>query len=150
MRWSSTPLRRASIASILGLVTPEKVRLVCTCANFGMGQWGEKVLRRVAIGMLKKEASPPAPTEDEDWLRQQRAKLAAAEMLAQGLSGEELKAQRRRIAGLKRSITLGPGGSATSRCARVQLAKRPLPKESASARRRKVSARLSLLMKGGC
>jgi branched-chain amino acid transport system substrate-binding protein len=39
---------------------------------------------------LNKEASPPAPTEDEDWRRQQRAKLTAAERLAQGLSGEEL------------------------------------------------------------
>jgi hypothetical protein len=55
--------------------TPENVRLVCICANFGMGQWGEEVLRRVARGMFKKESSPPAPTEDEDWLRQQRAKL---------------------------------------------------------------------------
>ena len=90
--------------------TPENVRLVCTCANFGMGQWGEEVLRRVAVGMFKKEASPPAPTEDDDWLRQQRAKLTAAERLAQGLSGEELNAQRRRIAALKRSITLGPEG----------------------------------------
>jgi hypothetical protein len=90
--------------------TPGNVRLVCTCANFGMGQWGEEVLRRVAVGMLKKDASPPAPIEDEDWLRQQRAKLAAAEKLAQGLYGEELKSQRRRIAALKRSITLGPGG----------------------------------------
>ena len=60
--------------------------------------------------MIKKEASPPAPTEDDDWLRQQRAKLTAAERLAEGLSGEELKAQRRRIAALKRSITLGPEG----------------------------------------
>lgn len=109
MRWSSTPLRRASIASILGLVTPpENVRLVCTCANLGMDQWGEEVMRRVAIGMRKKEASPPAPTEDEDRVRQQRAKLAAAERLAQRLSGEELKAQRRRIAALKRSTALGP------------------------------------------
>ena len=93
-----------------GGYTPENVRLVCTCANFGTGQWGEEVLRRVAVGMLKKEASPPAPTEDEDWLRQQRAKLAAAERLALGLSGEEPKVQHRRIAALKRSITLGPEG----------------------------------------
>jgi len=90
--------------------TSENVRLVCTCANFGMGQWGEEVLRRVAVGMLTKEASPPAPTEDEDWLRQQLAKLAAAERLAQGLSGKELKAQRRRIAALKAFITKGPEG----------------------------------------
>jgi hypothetical protein len=81
--------------------TLENVRLVCTSPNFGMDQWGEEVLRRVAIGMFKKEASPPAPTEDDDWLRQQRAKLTAAERLAQGLS---------RIAALKRSITLGPEG----------------------------------------
>ena len=90
--------------------TPGNARLVCTCVNFGLGQWGDEVLRRVAVGMLKKEASPPAPTEDEEWLRQQRAKVAAAESLAQGLSGEEWKAQRRRIAALKRSITLGPKG----------------------------------------
>jgi hypothetical protein len=90
--------------------TPRNARLVCTCVNFGLGQWGDEVLRRVAVGMLKKEAAPPAPTEDEEWLRQQRAKLAAAESLAQGLFGEELNAQRRRLAALKRSITLGPEG----------------------------------------
>lgn len=89
---------------------PENARLVCTCVNFGMGQWGEEVLRRVAQGMFKKEASPPAPPEDEEWLRGQRAKLEAAEKLARGLSGEEWKAQRRRIAALKRSITVGPEG----------------------------------------
>jgi hypothetical protein len=90
--------------------TPENVRLVCTCANFGMGQWGEEVLRRVAVGMLKQEGSAPGPTEDEGWLSRQRAKLAAAETLARGLSGEELRDQRRRIAALKRSIILGPEG----------------------------------------
>jgi len=90
--------------------TSDNARLVCTCVNFGLGQWGDEVLRRVAVGMLKREVRPPAPTEDEEWLRRQRAKLAAAETLAQGLSGEEWKAQRRRIAALKRSITLGPEG----------------------------------------
>lgn len=89
---------------------PENARLVCTCVNFGMGQWGEEVLRRVAVGMLKKEASAPAPTEDEAWLKRQRAKLAVAERLAQGLAGDELRAQRWRIAALKRSVTLGPEG----------------------------------------
>jgi hypothetical protein len=33
--------------------TPEDVRLVCTCANFGMGHWDEEVLRRIAVGMFK-------------------------------------------------------------------------------------------------
>jgi hypothetical protein len=90
--------------------TPENTRLVCTCANFGMGEWGEEVLYRVAKGMVGKEASPPPPNQDDEWLRRQHAKLAAAERLAQALSGEEWKAQRRRIAALKRSITLGPEG----------------------------------------
>jgi hypothetical protein len=90
--------------------TPENTRLVCTCANFGMGEWGEEVLYHVARGMVRKETSPPVPSQDEEWLTRQRAKLAAAESLTQRLSGEQLRDQRRRIAALKRSITLGPEG----------------------------------------
>ena len=95
-----------------GGYTPDNVRLVCTCVNFGMGQWGEEVLRRVAEGLLAKEREVPRPggAEEQAWLRRQRAKLAAAEHLARDLSGDELRAQRRRIAALKRNLTLGPEG----------------------------------------
>ena len=95
------------------------------------GQWGEEVLRRVAVGMFKKEASPPAPTEDDDWLRQQAdgGGNAGARVVRRGA---ESSATTDRSAQTLHHF--GPGGPAKGRCARVQLAKRPAYKESASAR----------------
>lgn len=71
---------------------------------------GREVLRRVAVGMLERERERPAPDLDHEWMQRQQAKLRAAEKIANSLTGEELKKQRQRIAGLKRSITLGPEG----------------------------------------
>jgi hypothetical protein len=49
------------------------------------------------------------------WFRDQRRKLRKAEKAAETLTGKELAQQQRIIAGLKRSITMGParlGGAA--------------------------------------
>jgi hypothetical protein len=47
---------------------------------------------------------------DAAWSSEQRERIAAAETIAATLSGESLIKQRRRIASLKRNLTLGPGG----------------------------------------
>lgn len=104
--------------------TADNVRLVCVAVNFGMGQWGEELyltLARAAVAhsdrlTASKIVSLVAlgrSTADEptsDWFFLQRERLAAAETIATTLSGDPLLRQRRRIASLERSLTLGPEG----------------------------------------
>ena len=109
-----------------GGYTADNVRLVCIAVNFGMGQWGEELyltFARAAVdrsGQVDNAMSvtadaglrPSSPNADVDptaaWLAAQRERLAAAERIALTLSGEPLLRQRRRIASLKRNLTLGP------------------------------------------
>ena len=88
--------------------TADNIRLVCTAVNFGMGEWGDEVLRKIAKGVVERD-SVSAP-EGDDWRERQQSKIAAAEQIARGLKGENLAEQRRRIAALKRALTLGPVG----------------------------------------
>ena len=90
----------------------DNVRLVCMIANFAMGQWGHNVLRRLAHGVVETERKA-----ERGWFRKQRSKLRSAEKAAEALQGEALTRQRRVIAALKRSLTLGParlGGAAAA------------------------------------
>lgn len=91
-----------------GGYTPDNVRLVCTAANFGMGDWGDEVLLTIAKGVVDHSSAIPPP--DENWITRQQRKIAAAEEIARGLRGKNLENQKRRIAALKRALTLGPTG----------------------------------------
>ena len=93
-----------------------------------MGQWGEELYLTFARAAVDRSgqvdiAMPvitdagsrsSSPNADVDptaaWLAAQRERLAAAEGIALTLSGEPLLRQRRRIASLKRNLTLGPDG----------------------------------------
>lgn len=93
-----------------GGYTKGNVRLVCMIANFAMGQWGDRVLRRFAHGVVETERKA-----QKSWFRQQRRKLRQAEKAAESMTGDELRRQKRVIAGLKRALTMGParlGGAA--------------------------------------
>ena len=86
------------------------VRLVCMAANFALNQWGDDILRRLAHGVVETERQA-----HKTWFRDQRRKLRKAEKAAETLTGKEQAQQQRIIAGLKRSITMGParlGGAA--------------------------------------
>ncbi len=88
----------------------ENVRLVCMAANFALNQWGDDVLRRLAHGVVGTERKV-----HRAWFRDQRRKLRNAEKAAETKTGKELAQQRRIIAGLKRTLTMGParlGGAA--------------------------------------
>lgn len=102
-----------------GGYTADNVRLVCIAVNFGMGQWGEELYLtfakaavaysdRLPIALTVPAAIGVEPTLD--WSSLQRERIAAAEAIAMTLSDEPLFRQRHRIAGLKRSLTLGPEG----------------------------------------
>lgn len=94
------------------------VRLVCTIANFALNQWGDDVVRRFAHGVIDTERR-----EKRAWFRAQRRKLKNAEKAAEAMSGADLAKQRRVIAGLKRSITMGParlGGAAITAHRRIR------------------------------
>jgi hypothetical protein len=111
-----------------GGYTADNVRLVCIAVNFGMGQWGEELyltFARAAVehcnqvnhatftkaGVVLQTAPLHTPGEAETaWSSEQRERIAAAETIAATLSGESLIRQRRRIASLKRNLTLGPAG----------------------------------------
>ena len=108
-----------------GGYTADNVRLVCIAVNFGMGQWGEELyltFARAAVdrnGQVDNAATDAgsrssSANADVDpnavWLVAQRERLAAAEEIASTLFGGPLLRQRRRIASLKRNLTLGPDG----------------------------------------
>jgi hypothetical protein len=62
-------------------------------------------------------------TRDEaeaTWSSQQRERIAAPATIAATVSGKALIEQRRRIASLKRHLTLGPGGLKAAAAKAVQ------------------------------
>jgi hypothetical protein len=100
---------------------------VCIAVNFGMGQWGEELyltFARAAVEQSDKIALQGTQTsevllastgaqiaeEADTWAAGQRERIAAAEAIASVLRGKALVRQRRRIASLKRNLTLGPVG----------------------------------------
>jgi hypothetical protein len=111
-----------------GGYTADNVRLVCIAVNFGMGQWGEELyltFARAAVehsdqavlaismtaGAIPEIANSHTPGQDQArWLSGQRERIAAAETISATLSGKALARQRRRIASLRRNLTLGPAG----------------------------------------
>jgi hypothetical protein len=93
--------------------TEENVRLVCVAVNFGMGQWGDEVfmmLARAAATREAKERHDPDPADDEGWHARQSEKIAAAEALRKNSPEAEKPALTRRIAALRRALTMGPAG----------------------------------------
>lgn len=86
-----------------GGYTADNVRLVCMVANFAMNQWSDDVLRRLAHGVAEIERK-----EERAWFDEQHKKLQIAQQNAERLTGKQLKCQKNIIAGLKRSITMGP------------------------------------------
>jgi hypothetical protein len=99
-----------------GGYTNDNVRLVCVAVNFGMGQWGEEVfltLARAAADYEKRERFE-TPTNLNAWKAGYRERIAAAEALLASLPENEQPRQRRRIASLKRAMTLGPEGLRTA------------------------------------
>jgi hypothetical protein len=94
-----------------GGYTEDNVRLVCVAVNFGMGQWGEEVymtLARAAVAREAKDRTNPDPAGDADWYARQRERIAAAEVLRDGLREPEKGRLSRHIASLKRALTMGP------------------------------------------
>jgi hypothetical protein len=86
--------------------TLSNARITCVVANFAMNQWGLSTLRRLAHGVVTHEQEEV--DNERPWYSRQNKKLREAEQLALSLTGEALVAQRHRIAGLKRAITMGP------------------------------------------
>ena len=102
-----------------GHYTPDNARLVCVAVNFGMGHWGQELymtLARAAVAREAKEQSDPDPAGDSDWHARQREKIAAAEALRDSAPEPEQGALKRRIAALKRNLTLGPEGLRRAAC----------------------------------
>lgn len=83
--------------------TPDNVRLVCVSANFARNQWNDNVLRRLAHGIVETERK-----QEKAWFREQRRKIRDAERLAESMIGRDLDRQKRKIAALKRALTMGP------------------------------------------
>ena len=76
------------------------VRLVCIVANIAMSQWGDRILRRLAHGVVETERKV-----HRVWFRDQRRRLRNAENAAVAMTGKELARQKRVIAGLKSALT---------------------------------------------
>ncbi|MEQ9145436.1 MAG: hypothetical protein RLO08_13875 [Parvibaculaceae bacterium] len=83
------------------------MRLVCTAVNFGMGQWGDEVLRRIAEGMTAKRSTAEARTI---WYAERHEEIDRLELELRTTPADAAAANRRRIAALKRAVTLGPEG----------------------------------------
>lgn len=83
------------------------MRLVCTAANFGMGEWGDKVLRRIAGGMTARRSTPEALTI---WYAERYEEIGRLYLDLESSPPQQAAATTRRVAALRRSITLGPEG----------------------------------------
>jgi hypothetical protein len=92
-----------------GGYTKENVRLVCVAVNFGMGQWGDEVFIQLAQAAMEQEKAAPAPP-DAAWRAGYAERIAAVEALLPAASDAERARLRKRIAALKRALTLGPDG----------------------------------------
>jgi hypothetical protein len=86
--------------------TRDNVRLVCVATNFGLGQWGDEVFLSIARGVVERAGAVTAHVP-ADLLKE---RIAGAEAVLPQLSEPERRKQRRRIAGLRRALTLGPDG----------------------------------------
>jgi hypothetical protein len=107
------------VLSLGGGYTEDNVRLVCVAVNFGMGQWGQELymrLARAAVAREAKEQSNPDPSGDGDWYARQREKVDAAMSLRDNASEAEKPLLIRRVASLKRNLTLGPEGLRRAAC----------------------------------
>lgn len=100
-----------------GGYTSDNVRLVCIAINFGMGQWGEElylIFARAAVEHEQRTRQFPPEGCDAltavDWSARQRERISAAEAIAATLSGDALKRQLHRVAGLKSALTKGQAG----------------------------------------
>ena len=111
-----------------GGYTKDNVRLVCIAVNFGMGQWGEELymtFARAAVefsdraglaasieaaATLLDSDSGRAKQMETTWTNAQCERIEAAETIASTLSGRAAAQQRRRLASLRRNLTLGPAG----------------------------------------
>jgi hypothetical protein len=102
------------------------VRLVCAAANIGLGQWGDEVflaIARGAVGIANAALAANAPTRQTSL----QERLDAAIDLMESMRGANRRAQARRVAALKRAVTLGPEGlsRAAHRAWRTRDAKGP-------------------------
>jgi hypothetical protein len=74
------------------------------------------VLAEIAEGVMRirhervADGSTSPRAADQEWIADQRRTIDEANRRAAGLSGDELRKQRRRIAALKRNLTLGRDG----------------------------------------
>jgi hypothetical protein len=110
---------------------PGNVRLVCAAANFGLGEWGEEVFLPIARGAVKTANAKLAANSSTSPIALQE-RLEAAEDLMESMCGAERVAQARRVAALRRAVTLGPEGLslAARRAWEKRHAKQSSPLES--------------------
>ena len=88
--------------------TPDNVRLVCAIANFAMNAWGEEPLIQLAEGIVRHNKKVSRSGFKDRWREQQQQKISIAEQQLNQMKGKEHSKQKRRIAALKRNLTLGP------------------------------------------
>lgn len=94
-----------------GGYTRDNVRIVCVATNFGLGQWGDEVFLVIARGVVA-QAEPKVVAHTASPMSSLEERIAAAEAVLPTLTEVERRRQLRRIAGLRRALTLGPDGLA--------------------------------------
>jgi hypothetical protein len=88
---------------------PSNVRLVCAAVNFGLGEWGDEVFLPIARGAVATANAALAADSPTPPLSLQE-RLDAAKDLLESMRGADRLRQSRRVAALKRAVTLGPEG----------------------------------------
>ena len=119
--------------------TEDNVRLVCTAANFGMGQWGDELFIRLADAAAqraRRDQTDPDPAADADWHDRQQTRIQAVEAVRDKLPATEQARLQAHLASLRRALTMGPerlraaaakasGTRRTKRAARCKAANSP-------------------------
>jgi hypothetical protein len=90
--------------------TQDNVRVVCTIVNFAMNQWGEAYLKRIVASMLLNDPDRLVEEAESTWALALAARIDEASLAVRHMEGVAAARQRRRIAGLKASLTKGTSG----------------------------------------
>ena len=94
-----------------GAYTLKNIRLVCVCANFSMNEWGLETLLRLARAVVDRHSKEVIEAKLVAlWRARLEGRIDEALVAGARMNTEQAKAYGRRIAGLRRALTMSPEG----------------------------------------
>jgi hypothetical protein len=108
-----------------GGYTQANTRVVCVLVNFAMGEWGEGYLRQIVASMVENNPAHLLENAEKIWTLTMAARIDEAARAAAVMAGEPVsKTQRKRLAGLRATLTKGRAGLREAAAKAVQRRQR--------------------------